>query len=94
MRYTEFTMDGKRYVAFGTFLRYQNVHRIEDGHIVQLMRFFPATTKFARNVEITSEGEATAAPARWWRRDNPDEPSAREWLAAARAALEFAHRQP
>ena len=61
MRFTEFTMDGGRYVAFGTFLTYQNVHSIEDDHLVQHGSFYPATTKFAGSVDVTDEGEATAA---------------------------------
>lgn len=60
MRFTEFTMDGGRYVAFGTFLTYQNVHRIEDDHLVQIASFYPATLKFAGSWDVTDEGEATA----------------------------------
>ncbi len=55
-------MGSRRYVAFGTFLLYQNAHRIEDDHLVQLSEFYPSITKGSQTgFDVTDEGEATAA---------------------------------
>lgn len=55
-------MGRERYVAFGTFLTYQTVHRIEDDHLVQISSFYPAFTKSSQTgIDVTDEGEATAA---------------------------------
>ena len=55
-------MGRERYVAFGTFLTYQTVHRIEDDHLVQISDFYPTFTKSSQTgFDVTDEGEATAA---------------------------------